>query len=197
MKLFRYALMLVILSTLLPVCVFARIGVGVGTGRIDVREELKPGGVYDLGNLLVFNTGDEGGNYKVNITYLGDAKELRPEEGWFEFGKNEFYLDPTKGENVSIRLKLPVKVVPGRYFAFVEASPKVAPGKGTSIGVAAASKLYFNVAPANWFMGVWYRLLSLVGIYKTWIYIVLGLVIVFVAVKLFKKYVHIQVGIKK
>jgi len=197
MKFTRLTILLVILSILLPVCVFARVGVGVGTGMIDVRDALRPGGVYNLGDLLVFNTGDEGALYKVNIAYLGSAKELRPEEAWFKFGKEEFYLDPAKGENISIRLQLPLKVTPGRYFAFVEASPKMIPGKGTTIGVAAASKLYFNVAPANWFMGIYYRLLSLAGMYKKWIYIILALVAVIAVVKIFKKYVHIQVGIKK
>ena len=55
----------------------AKIGVGVGTGRIDVDEELRPGQAYVLPPFNVLNTGDEPANYRVLLSYNENQEELR------------------------------------------------------------------------------------------------------------------------
>ena len=76
------ALLLVICLTYLNVNqVIAWIGVGVGTGKIQVTEKLKPGQIYILPSISVLNTGDEKGNYKVSIAY----HEKQPEYIYYDW----------------------------------------------------------------------------------------------------------------
>ncbi len=65
--------------------VWARVGVGIGTGKIVVEDKLKPGEIYKLPSVAVLNTGDEPGEYEVGITYHEKQPELLPPEGWFNF----------------------------------------------------------------------------------------------------------------
>ncbi len=60
----RKIFLLCLLIFLFPTgVVFARIGVGVGTGKITIDENLKPGIIYKLPPLTVVNTGDEASDY--------------------------------------------------------------------------------------------------------------------------------------
>ena len=47
----------------------ARVGVGVNLGKIKIDEPLKPGGIYGFPSIGVINTGDEPGEYEIEITY--------------------------------------------------------------------------------------------------------------------------------
>jgi len=184
-KLLKDSLLLVsCLVLLLPIVVFGRIGVGIGTGKIQVDEPFKAGGIYDLPVLPVLNTGDEPGEYGVSIEYH-EGQETNPEMGlrpaaeWFGFEPSEFYLESGKVQIVKITLTLPAKTQPGDYFCYLEGHPvKKSVSGQTSIGVAAAAKLYFTVSPANIFQGIYYRFISLYRRYHPWDTIIL--VIIFV-----------------
>lgn len=198
--LIRSALTLLILG-LLTISIsptFARIGVGVGTGKIVVTEKLKPGQIYKFPPVTVLNTGDEEAIYKVSITYHEAQAEYMPPLDWFKFDPNDFNLKPSEAKSVDIRVNIPLKAVPGDYFAYIEASPlKKSENGNTSVGVAAASKLYFTITPANFIEGVYYRTLSLWRLYEPWstrVSIALGAV---VAYFLFKKYFNIEINVKK
>lgn len=65
---------------LLPILALARIGVGVGIGKIVVDQPLKPGLIYTLPSLPVLNTGDEPAEYGVSIEYH-EGQEMNPEMG--------------------------------------------------------------------------------------------------------------------
>ena len=133
-KLALFASFLFIFLT--PLVAFARIGVGVGTGKIVVDQKLKPGIIYQLPPLTVVNTGDETSEYGVGISYFQNQKQLMPDESWFIFSPETFHLDPGKVQVVDIKLNLPVNAKPGDYFAYLEGHPakKVKSG-ATSIGV--------------------------------------------------------------
>ena len=147
----------------------ARIGVGVSTGKIVVDEKLRPGMIYKLPSLTVLNTGDEGSDYEAAITYHERQPQLRPPEEWFELNPSKFHLEPGQAQEVKINLKIPLKVEPGDYFAYLEGHPVKKDVKGqTSIGVAAAAKLYFTVLPANFWVGIYYRVLTLARLYQPW-----------------------------
>jgi len=158
-----------------PFSVYARLGVGVATGKIVVDDKLKPGMIYNLPTLTVLNTGDEEAEYEVGISYHEDQSELRPKKEWFEFSPQKFFLKPGEGQKIEVKLNLPIKAEPGDYFAYLE---------GT-------------VLPANMILGVYYKAASLWRIYQPWsfrIAIVLGAVITYLFLN---KYLGFQIGFRK
>jgi len=199
MKRFLFVLSFLLWSILFfPSLVRARVGVGIGTGKIVVEDKLKPGEIYRLPSLTVLNTGDEPGKYEVGITYHEKQPELPPPEAWFNFKPPEFDLKPGGVKVVEVLLNLPVKVEPGDYFAYVEGRPIIIKDDGQAhIGVAAAAKLYFTVVPANVLWAVYYKLQSFWLVYSPWPkrgVIILGL-LVFIFV--FRKFFRIQVSPKR
>jgi hypothetical protein len=181
-----------------PLISFAKIGVGVGTGKIEVDEKLNPGSLQSLPSINVINTGDEAGDYEVGVEFHENIEELRPEEDWFVFNPQSFYLEPDESKLVEISLNLPVKVKPGKYFAYIEGRPikKSQNQKGASIGVAAAAKLYFEIKPANFISGVYYRLISLWNNYAPWTYIIALILLILIIIKILSKFISFNVGIK-
>ena len=193
----KFILIFFLLVLLVPIIVFARIGVGVGIGKIEVDKPLKPGGIYNLPSLSVLNTGDEPGNYGVSVEYHQDQPQRMPSREWFSFEPESFYLEPGGIQMVAIKLNLPVKTVPGDYFAYLEGHPIRETGPGTTIGVAAAAKLYFTVAPANIWQGIYYRVVSFWTMYAPWTWVVLVVVFTAIVIAIFRKYFALQIGIKK
>ena len=175
----------------------ASVGVGIGAGKITLNEALKPGGVYELPTVPVINTGDETANYGVSVEYNQVQPQLKPDASWFAFSPATFRLDPGRSQVVKVSLAIPVKTIPGEYFVYLEAHPvKIDVAGVTSIGVAAASRLYFTVAPANFLQGVYYRVKSLIELGAPWTYIFFGLVVLFILVKIFRKYFRFNIAIK-
>jgi len=176
----------------------ADIGVGVGTGKIQVDEELRPGIIYQLPSLTVLNTGDQESNYTVGVSYHQDQEQLKPDKQWFSFSPKEFSLEPGKAQEVKIKLNLPLRTQPGDYFAYLEGMPLAKKDQGgTKIGVAAAAKLYFTIVPASLFHGIYYKIISFWQVYSPWPQRIVLLIIAFVVLKFFKKFFNIQVNLKK
>lgn len=174
--------------------ILAKIGVGVATGKIVIDEILHPGTIYQLPPLTVVNTGDEPGEYNVQISYLEKQPELKPAESWFTFQPTSFHLEPGKSQAVAITLSLPLKVEPGKYFAYVEGHPaKVANNGQTSVGIAAAAKLYFQVAPANLLVGLYYRLITFWKLHHPVDTIIAGIVAAIALLSLLKSQFNFQV----
>lgn len=152
----------------------ARVGVGIGLGKIKVNEEMKAGAIYELPSLPVLNTGDEVSNYKITVQYHEGQEQRsdmgqKPGEDWFIFSPDTFSLEPNGSMMVDISLSVPLKAIPGNYFAYLEAHPvQISEAGKTSIGIAAASKLYFTISPSNIFQGVYYRFISLYSKYHPW-----------------------------
>lgn len=178
--------------------VYAGLGVGVGVGKVQVDEKLRPGTVYKLPQLSVLNTGDEISDYEITIEYHETQKELRPARDWFTFSPQKFNLKPQDIQQIEVTLSLPLKMEPGNYFAYVEAHPVATTNQGgTSIGIAAATKLYFTVEPASPLAGIYYRVLSLWKLYTPWPQRVLIVLAIVLAVILFKRFFNIQINVKK
>lgn len=175
----------------------AKIGVGVGTGKITVDEDLKPGQIYQIPSITVVNTGDEPLYYSLNTQYHHSQPELKPPANWFSFSPDEFYLEPGKTQVVEIRLDIPLKTEPGDYFAYLEAFPlKKSETQTTTIGVAAASKLYFTISPANIFQAIYYKIISLWRIYYPWSLWIVVTITLIVLVLISRKYININIGLK-
>lgn len=182
----------------LPLAVFARIGVGIGIGKMEVEKKLKPGMVFQLPSLPVLNTGDELSEYEATVEYHEGVPELWPAREWISFNPQKFYLEPGKVQQVEVILNIPVKAQPGDYFCYLEGHPmKKSSGQGgASIGVAAAAKLYFTVAPANIFQGIYYRFISLYTRYHPYDTIVLAVIVLTGLVVIFRKKFKIQIARK-
>jgi len=195
-KISTYIFIIIALGIFLPQLSFASIGVGVGSGKITVNEKLKPGGIYELPTIPVLNTGDEVSDYGVSIEYNEIQPQMKPNADWFTFTPSTFNLAPGKAQVVKIHVTIPPKTIPGDYFAYLEAHPIIASVAGvSSVGVAAASKLYFTVAPANFFQGLYYRTVSLITRGAPWTYIGLGLIGLFILIKIFRKFFHFNIAI--
>jgi len=195
----KFIVAFLLLSLLFPIIACARMGVGVGVGKIEVDEPLMPGMIHILPYLPVINTGTEPSYYEVSIQYFRDQPELMPPKEWFSFEPALFHLEPGQVKNVAVRLTLPTRVVPGDYFAFLEAGPVVKDviGDQVRVGIAAASKLYFTVAPANIWQAIYYRFITLWTMYSPWTWIVLIVIIALTAILLFRKYFDFQIGLRK
>ncbi len=190
--------MIALACLLAPAASFAAIGVGVGAGKLAVTEKLKPGQIYELPPLPVLNTGDEPAEYGISIEYHQDQAQLQPPRDWFRFDPATFHLDPQQSQAVSVTLTVPINAVPGDYFSYVEAHPIKSDVAGvTSIGIAAAAKLYFTVSPANVFQGAYYRIASLMNRYSPWTYGALGVIAAAILLSILSKFFSFSVGIKK
>ena len=175
----------------------AGVGVGVNLGKIEIDQPLKPGGIYNFPSLGVINTGDEPGEYELAVTYHQDQEQFRPGSEWFSFSPGSFPLEPGQSKSVAVTLVLPMKVKPGDYFAYLEAHPVMKAGPGTTIGVAAATKTYFTISPANIGQAIYYKISSLFALYAPWTYIVLSVILAAIVILLFKKYFTFQIGISR
>jgi len=195
-KLFLF--LLFFFTFIFPVGCFAKIGVGVGTGEIRVEERLKSGMSYQLPVLNVLNTGDEPSDYEVSVAYHQNQEELAPSQKWFDFSPPKFYLEPGEVQIVDIKLDLPLRTEPGEYFAYLEGHPaKKSQSGNTSIGVAAAAKLYFTVEPANIFQAVYFKILGLWQNYNLGIKIATGLLVLLGIVSFLRKFFNIKIDVSK
>ena len=194
----RLALAVLTLCLFLPLTVSARVGVGIGTGEIKLAEPLKPGGFYDLPILSIFNTGTEPGEYQISIAYYQDIDDLRPAKDWFHFNPAEFHLEPGKSQAVKTTLTIPLKTKPGKYFCFIEGFPtaKTQSG-GASVGVAAAAKFYFTIAPANIFQAIFYKISFLFNKYSVWFYIIGGIILIAIILSIARRFLSFNLAVKK
>jgi len=187
-----------LLVLLVPRMAFAGLGVGIGTGKIVVDEKLKSGIIYNLPSLTIVNTGDISADYKVSVAYHTDQKEIRPSMDWFTFSPPTFKLAPGESQVVDVKLNLPLRTEPGSYFAYLEGSPLIKSENGqSSVGIAAAAKLYFEIEPSNIFEAMYYKVISFFNVYAPWplrVTILIGIVAVAFVLK---RFLNIEIHLKK
>ncbi|MCK4388141.1 MAG: hypothetical protein KAW00_05150 [Dehalococcoidia bacterium] len=172
----------------------AQVGVGIMPGIIRVDEPLLPGGHYKLPSLQVVNTGQEASEYEVELARMAEQKELQPPPEFISFSPKSFYLEPGANQVVSLSLAIPVKAKPGDYLAYIEAHP-VSPGNGMTIGIAAATKLFFTIKPANIVVGIFAAISSFFSTRAPISYIVLGVVALGIAVFFLRRRISFEVRV--
>jgi hypothetical protein len=181
-----------------PAVTLASIGVGVGTGRIEVKEELKNGGIYTLPSVVVFNTGTQKADYSMDVTLNEKQPQLKPNPKWFSFSPNRFSLEPGKSQVVTPSINLPISTPPGEYFAYLEAHPAGTVQQGnTAVGVAAATKLSFTVKPTNMFFGILFRLWSLFKQFAPYSYIATTSIVILLVWRVIRKWLRFEIKVKK
>ena len=176
---------------------FARVGVGMGAGTIKLTDQIKPGGIYTLPALRVFNTGDETTTYGMDVAYGQDYPQMRPAESWFSFSPSPFTLKANESQLVQVTMTVPVNAVPGDYFAFVESGPVASNAPGTTVGVAVGTKLFFTVVPANLMQAVAYRVSAFFAEYSPWSWIGLALLLLVAAIITFRRYFSFNIAVRK
>lgn len=181
----------------LPAISLAKVGVGMGAGEIRLTESVKPGGIYELPSVRIFNTGDETTTYKMDVAYHQDYRQLRPAESWFSFNPLTFTIEPGKSQEIKITMLVPLKATPGDYFAFIESGPVPSNAPGTSVGVAVATKLFFTVVPANIFQAISYRISSFLSAYAPWSWIGLGVLAFIILVMILRRFVSLNISVRK
>lgn len=200
MKIIIFSILVVAILLFFPTLVLAKLGVGVGLGKVSIDQTLAPGGIYRLPTLPVLNTGDEPSDYEVTVTYLSEQPELQPDAVWFKFTPQSFHLAAGKSQNVEVSLTLPVNIRSGNYFAFLEAHP-VKKAEGVTIGIAAATKLNFTVKPAGVLGAAVERIRSIFETNAPVSYIIVGviggIIILSGLATLGRKYLTVQVRLKK
>ncbi|HNP79442.1 MAG TPA: hypothetical protein PKI00_01160 [Candidatus Pacearchaeota archaeon] len=190
----------VLLICLLPFNAYSKIGVGVGIGKIQVDEILRPGQTYHLPDLPVINTGDEAMLYQVSTEYRDNIKESDPDKDWINFYPNSFKLEPGSVKLVNVSIDLPIDAKPGNYFAFLQAQP-IKEGENaegsSSINIAAAAKLYFTIEPANIFQAVYYKLEYFWNKFYPWDLAIVGLIVLIILIYNFRKRFNIEIKPKR
>lgn len=191
-------LFFIALIVLVPVAAQARLGVGVGLGKIQADEPLRAGGIYHLATIPVLNTGTESSYYSMSVQYH-EGVFPRPEKSWLVFSPDTFKLEPGEKRDIDVSLRIPINAQPGDYFSYLEASPNttITSTGGASVGVAAATKLYFTVTPGTWLHGLGYRALAIWRETTPWNIIVLCLIVVALIVRYVKKHFHFNIHMER
>ena len=206
MKLFRHITLGVLATIMLFTALFslyfsvvsAKVGVGIGAGEIRLTELVKPGEIYTLPSLRIFNTGDETTTYGMGVAYHQENPQMRPRKDWFVFSPSSFSILPTESQEVLVTMIVPVKAEQGDYFAFIESGPVgVLDKPGTTVGIAVATKLFFTVAPANIWQAVLHRTEAFFRINSPWSWVGLGVVLFAVLIFLFRKFFSFNIGVRK
>ena len=176
----------------------AQTGVGIMPGIIRVDEPLLPGGRYNLPSLQVLNTGSEASDYGVELASMAEQEELQPPDDFIILSPTSFHLEPGANQVISLSLDIPVKAKPGDYLAYIEAHPVATGGGGwMQIGVAAATKLYFTVKPANVFVAVANSIANFFARNSPGSYIVLGVIVLGLLLFFLRRRIRVDIRIAR
>ncbi len=189
-------LIIILILTSLAMPALGKLGVGINVGKIEVNEPLLAGGAYDISKISVINTGDETSDYTMDVSFLQDQKDLKPEKSWFRFKPENFELEPGEAKSVSVEIVIPLEAKAGDYFAFIEGKP-VPKDKGLSIGVAAAAKFNFTVESSTLFWSIYNRITALLTDYSPFSYILIGLVVLIIIWLILRRYLSFGVKLER
>jgi hypothetical protein len=198
-----FGLLTIVLAGTILLClpaanVQAQSGVGIMPGIIRVDEPLLPGGRYNLPSLQVLNTGNESSDCGVELASMAEQEELQPPADFIILSPTSFHLEPGANQVVSLSLDIPVKAKPGDYLAYIEAHPvATSAGGGMQIGIAAATKLYFTVKPANVFVGVANSIANFFTKTAPGSYIALGIIVLGLVVFFLRRRIRIDIKIAR
>jgi hypothetical protein len=126
----------------------ATTGVSIDVSRIDVSEQLAPGGEYQLPRFGVRNPGTEATSYEMVVTYIDGQDAKQPPAAWFTFSPAALTLGNGQSRPVTTSLDVPPDAAPGEYAALI--GPQIAAsGSGAQVGAGAAARLTFSVSECS------------------------------------------------
>lgn len=128
----------------------ATTGVSIDVSRIEVTEQLAPGGEYTLPTFGVRNPGTEPTSYAIVVTYIDGQETRQPPAAWFTFSPGSLTLQGGQSRPVTTSLEVPPDAAPGEYSALI--GPQIAAeGSGAQVGAGAAARLTFTVSECEGF----------------------------------------------
>jgi hypothetical protein len=151
-------------------------GVALDLGRLDVAQQLMPGGGYRLPPLGVRNPGDEETSYRIGVSHVQGQDGKPIPESWVQVKPAELTLKPGRTQKVQVRLDLPTGANPGDYEGLL-AAQIVTKGKGAQVGAAAAAKMTFSVESATLLGAWWYEVRTFLSSHEPWSWLVPALLL--------------------
>jgi len=193
----KLTFLIIMFLIIVPNLTSANVGVGVGLGKIQIDELLKSGGIYKLPSIPVINTGDEAGDYEMEVTFQQEQTELRPDAKWFNFSPPTFHLAGGQSQIVEVSLVLPTNAAAGKYFAYLEAHPVKVGASGVSVGIAAATKLNFTVEAGTVLGAFTQRVKSVLTNYSPYSFVSIGIIALVILISAFRAFFSFSFVIKR
>jgi hypothetical protein len=158
MQLRRWALPAASLLALLaiPAAAQASIGVGIQAGPVRLAAPAHPGGSYALPPVYVVNTGSQPESLVIGIERVSAGTGRAVPAAWIRIPGAAVRLAGNGSARVPLQLVVPATARPGEYLSdvVVRGGGSLTDGRA-NLGVAAATKLEFSVAPGvvagSWF----------------------------------------------
>jgi len=122
---------------------------------------------------------------------MNGQEEMTPSADWFTFDPQRFSLQASTSKSVAMSLHIPRDAPAGDYFALIEAHPVIGGSGGTTIAIAAATKLRFSVKEVSTAASVLDAIGDAFNGSSPYSYIVLGIVgaaIVFLLIRRFFRF---------
>jgi hypothetical protein len=134
----------------LPAAAEASVGVGVQAGPVRLGNAAHPGGDYALTPVYVVNTGTQAEFISVRVERLSPGSGRRVPSSWIHATGPRVQLSPRQAARIPLELTIPAGAKPGQYLSDVVVAGSTAVSVGmANLGVAAATKLEFSVAPGS------------------------------------------------
>lgn len=182
-----------------PLCAQSRVGVGAGTGKINLGIKLLPGETYDLPTIIFANTGNEKSEYKISLQKTAEVGKINLPEEWIQFEPKRFTLAPKESQIVKIKIRLPINIDSGEYLGYIKCSPVSSEASigNTSIGIAAATKITFTILPKN----IWQKTTQKASIfwkkYSILVFIASILIVIAIILIFFRKTFRLNFKLEK
>ena len=131
-----------------PATAHASIGVGVQAGPVRLGSMAHPGGSYALPPVYVVNTGTQAESIAVRVERLSRGGGRRVPPSWVHVTGPAVRLTRSQTAYIPLQLVVPDGARPGEYLSDIVVTGSAAISVGSAnLGVAAATKLQFTVAP--------------------------------------------------
>ena len=126
----------------------ASVGVGVQATPVSLGNVAHPGGSYALPAVYVLDTGTQAETITVRVARLSKGTGRIVPPSWVRLNGAGVQLAPHQSARIPLDLAVPGGARPGRYLSdiVVTGSAVISAGQA-NLGVAAATKLEFSVAP--------------------------------------------------
>jgi hypothetical protein len=128
----------------------ASVGVGVQAAPVRLGNVAHAGGSYALPPVYVINTGTQPEKISVRVERLSKGTGRAVPPSWIQATGSGVQLSPRQSARLPLELVVPGGAKPGRYLSdvVVGGSAVISAGRA-NLGVAAATRLEFSVAPGS------------------------------------------------
>jgi hypothetical protein len=128
----------------------ASVGVGVQAAPVRLGNVAHAGGSYALPPVYVINTGTQPEKISVRVERLSKGTGRAVPPSWVQATGSGVQLSPRQSARLPLELVVPGGAKPGRYLSdvVVAGSAVISAGRA-NLGVAAATRLEFSVAPGS------------------------------------------------